>query len=209
MEAENIEELKTIIKIMPPPIPTNLNKKKIENPTVNVNLGFGAKNERESKKNLITEITKIKTAKELKTIFKIFLLSLILSLFSYPIIAWKDIKAISLKSDYEKVKFDKNSSQYSDVTYEILSLPTGLKQIEIAENCSSLKDGPYASFGYGPRFWDYDCILSNYVVFKNDNIKLFFSFLAASFLIILIIRYSYIATKKTTKWVNENSQKEI
>ena len=53
MEAENIEELKTIIKIMPPPIPTNLNKKKIENPTVNVNLGFGAKNERESKKNLI------------------------------------------------------------------------------------------------------------------------------------------------------------
>lgn len=210
VEAEKIEDLKTIIKITPPPIPVDINKKKDENPTVNVNLGFGINKGKEDNKIHFPEKAKIKTARELKMTYKLFLLSLLLSIISYPIAAWKDFKALSLKSKYEQVKYDKNSLEYFNVTFDIWSVLTDEGKNTNTEYCSSIKwDDPNSLYGHGTKIWDYDCILNNYNVFKDDNIAFFFIFLFSSFFVIIIIRYVFIATKKTTKWVNENSQKEV
>ena len=138
-------------------------------------------------------------------------ISLFLTIIVFPIKSWKDIKAITLRSEYNKVKWDVNSEQYSNVTSEIYSLLSDDEK-SLNGTCSSIKwNDPNSLTGSGVRIWDYDCII-NYSygnIFKEDNLQFFFGFLFVSFISLIILRYFLIAGKKTTKWVEENSNKEI
>lgn len=110
VEAGMLEELNSIWKSSPPPLPT-LKQKEQEN-NINVTFGFKTKNKQQTEKKekkLLNENEQIQIANEIKINFYLLLISIVIAIISLPIIARKDFKAQSLRQKWEKVKYDENS----------------------------------------------------------------------------------------------------
>jgi hypothetical protein len=208
VEAKKIKELEILFK-SPPPLQKREKKQNfIENKTINVNLGI---KKRETKPKSIEDkitVQKRKTivAKELKLAGKIALISILIGILSYPIFEYKALKAIYLKSKYEKERYAVSSQGgFTQLQSDIIDL---IPSTETLHNnyfwdYDEPKNGSLA--GGSLRRPNYKNILNYYS--SGLSIQNYFQGASGlafiSFLVILCLRF----IKKGGNWVSENAKK--
>ncbi|MEQ8906097.1 DUF4339 domain-containing protein [Ekhidna sp.] len=197
-EARNVKELQDLFKTTPPPLPPSNTEK--NTPTTKPKTKGVAEKLTEQKRKTVA-------AKEVKLSGKILIYSLLIGIASYPIFAFKGFKAISLKNQYEELRFS-SSRQLEDVKRSIVDLIPEDEKWDSQGYFWSV-DIPAGSIsGSGTREWNYDRILYWYGRKITGAIGYSIGVMIAAFLILFIGRYLFLGGKKGVNWVSENSKEK-